>query len=169
MPEGEHFTLSSGSITPLPASLLSISTPLPPSPIKDTDPPPLPIRIPMMTSTSSTPNSPTPRVIHYAGASKSDNNLPNTINWSHTGIRPAGGQIFNQAIRPTGGQLIGQASPRPAAGQLILSTIPRPGLSPTKLVNSGQLSAPVSPRSRDGNRKSDLSVLFLEQCLIELN
>jgi len=147
MPEGEHFTLSSGSITPLPASLLSISTPLPPSPIKDSDPPPLPIRIPMMTSTS-TPNSPTPRVIHYAGAAKSDSNPPNTINWSHTGIRPAGGQLLNQAIRPTGGQLIAQApAPRPAAGQLILSTIPRPGLSPTKIVTSGQLSAPVSPRS----------------------
>ena len=152
MPEGEHFTLSSGSITPLPASLLSISTPLPPSPIKDSDPPPLPIRIPMMTSTS-TPNSPTPRVIHYAGAAKSDSNPPNTINWSHTGIRPAGGQLVNQAIRPTGGQLIAQApAPRPAAGQLILSTIPRPGLSPTKIVTSGQLSAPVSPRFRDGNR-----------------
>ena len=47
MPETEGFTLSSGSITPLPASLLSISTPLPPvsGAGKDVgDPPPLPIR-----------------------------------------------------------------------------------------------------------------------------
>ena len=47
MPETEGFTLSSGSITPLPASLLSISTPLPPvsGAGKDAgDPPPLPIR-----------------------------------------------------------------------------------------------------------------------------
>ena len=47
MPETEGFTLSSGSITPLHASLLSISTPLPPvsGAGKDAgDPPPLPIR-----------------------------------------------------------------------------------------------------------------------------
>ena len=121
LPKGE-FTLSSGT-TPLPPSLLSISTPLPPMVSKDTDPPPLPIRIPLASSTGppvASPSSPTPRVIHYAGRSEAGVTTP-------TWTGPA---------------------PRPAAGQLILSTLPRPGLSPTKLVSSGQGS--VSPRSSSG-------------------
>ena len=71
---GSGFTLSSGTITPLPASLLSISAPLPPSPHKEaTDPPPLPIRIPG-------PDPAVPRtVIHYAGPGPSKTEAPATV------------------------------------------------------------------------------------------
>merc|ERR1719219_1907609 len=76
--EGEAGNLLSN---PLPASLLSISTPLPPttlSPLKE--PPPLPIRL------AAGPGSPTPRVIHYAGRTGADN--PTTPTWTVAVSRP---------------------------------------------------------------------------------
>merc|ERR1719219_1337054 len=77
--EGE--TGGPGLSNPLPASLLSISAPLPPttlSPLKE--PPPLPIRLP------PGPGSPTPRVIHYAGRTGADN--PTTPTWTVAVSRP---------------------------------------------------------------------------------
>lgn len=126
--EGEQFTLSSGTITPLPASLLSISTPLPPvsGSSKDaTDPPPLPIRIPFATSSPgpASPSSPTPRVIHYAGRQSATEVSSPT--WTVAVTRP-------------------MASTRPASGQVILSSLPH--TSPTKLVTNRQSPA-LSPRS----------------------
>ena len=127
---GEQFRLSSG-ITPLPASLLSISTPLPPvsgqSPVKDSDPPPLPIRIPFVTSSAAlSPSSPTPRVIHYA-APRSETlvtNNPTTPTWTVAVSRPM------TAARPAA-----MTAVRPAAGaqHVILSSQPRPQLAPGQI------------------------------------
>ena len=104
--EGEAGGLLSN---PLPASLLSISAPLPPttlSPLKE--PPPLPIRLP------PGPGSPTPRVIHYAGRTGADN--PTTPTWTVAVSRPV------TASRPQQMVVSGQ---RPSTVQIQL---PAPGL-----------------------------------------
>ena len=76
--EGEAGGLLSN---PLPASLLSISAPLPPTTLSTLkEPPPLPIRLP--------PGSPTPRVIHYAGRTGADNTNPTTPTWTVAVSRP---------------------------------------------------------------------------------
>ena len=106
MTEGETGSLLSN---PLPASLLSISAPLPPttlSPLKE--PPPLPIRLP------PGPGSPTPRVIHYAGRTGADN--PTTPTWTVAVSRPV------TATRP---QQMVIAGHRPSTVQIQL---PSPGL-----------------------------------------
>ena len=104
--EGEAGGLLSN---PLPASLLSISAPLPPttlSPLKE--PPPLPIRLP------PGPGSPTPRVIHYAGRTGADN--PTTPTWTVAVSRPV------TASRP---QQMVVSGHRPSTVQIQL---PSPGL-----------------------------------------
>ena len=105
--EGE--TGGPGLSNPLPASLLSISAPLPPttlSPLKE--PPPLPIRLP------PGPGSPTPRVIHYAGRTGADN--PTTPTWTVAVSRPV------TASRP---QQMVVSGHRPSTVQIQL---PSPGL-----------------------------------------
>ena len=106
--EGEAGGLLSN---PLPASLLSISAPLPPttlSPLKE--PPPLPIRLP------PGPGSPTPRVIHYAGRTGADTNNPTTPTWTVAVSRPV------TASRP---QQMVVSGGRPSTVQIQL---PAPGL-----------------------------------------
>ena len=135
---GSGFTLSSGTITPLPASLLSISAPLPPSPHKEaTDPPPLPIRIPG-------PDPAVPRtVIHYAGPGPSKTEAPATVSEVSTHDRnnfhDKLSQVTNNPTTPTWTVAAGRpvAAPRPAPGQLLLSSFHR-NLSPTKLVGASQ-------------------------------
>merc|ERR1719510_1371256 len=104
--EGEAGGLLSN---PLPASLLSISAPLPPttlSPLKE--PPPLPIRL------AAGPGSPTPRVIHYAGRTGADN--PTTPTWTVAVSRPVTASRPQQMVVAAAGQ-------RPSTVQ-----IPSPGL-----------------------------------------
>merc|ERR1719270_1390378 len=118
-PEGEQpFTLSSGTITPLPASLLSISTPLPPvsgSSKEATGPPPLPIRIPFAASGRSSPSSPTPRVIHYAGGQRPPTEVSSPT-WTLTSTRPSPGQRPPTEVSSPTWNL---TSTRPSPGQVI--------------------------------------------------
>lgn len=112
--------------------------------VKDaTDPPPLPIRIPFVSSSSGSqsPSSPTPRVIHYASGQQKPEAVshdPTKPTWTVAVSRPM------TAVRPTTA-----AAARPAGGQHVIL---RPHTSPaklamgqpatTKLVQAGQQPRP---------------------------